>query len=329
MGHPRRMFEKGSVYFVTNRTAEGLPFVANAFIRLVTFGILAKACFRFPQIAISCWLFLANHYHSILITRGDPAVFKDFMNYVDGELAKAVVRWLGKRNYKVWAQRYNAARLLTPEAVLQQMSYAYTNPVKANLVARAKDWKGVSTYSTLFDSSDQKFKWVRPSKLSLLPNGAFSRKLCAYLVKKIEELPAPMFTLRVSPFAWKYCFPETSELSDEVLRERLLLLISAEEQQCALERKRDRRTVADPKLLAEQNPHKHYKPKKYGRRVFCISTCAELRREFIAVYRDFCERAQAAWRSLLRGDEQPNFPPGSYLPPSYPVASLLPAFTFR
>ncbi|HMO18502.1 MAG TPA: hypothetical protein PJ989_10470 [Oligoflexia bacterium] len=38
-----RRFEKGRVYLITKRTAEGLPFVATILINLFIYGIIARA----------------------------------------------------------------------------------------------------------------------------------------------------------------------------------------------------------------------------------------------------------------------------------------------
>jgi len=199
MGHPRRMFVHQGVYFVTNRVAEGLPFVPNEFINLLLWGILARAQEKYPSIVIAAWLFLSNHYHALLTVRGDPAELARFMNYVDGEIAKALCRLLGKHHCKVWAQRYHAAQLLTPETVLEQLTYLYTNPVVAGLVPSAQEWIGVSTLTPELLPTTTQYKFLPPSSLPRLKNKPFSGADLSRLLLWHEEAEGAQATLRVDP----------------------------------------------------------------------------------------------------------------------------------
>ena len=60
MPRHRRFFPKNTVYLVTNRTAEGLPFLPCPLMNLFLFGILAKARFYNPSVTISAFLFMAS-----------------------------------------------------------------------------------------------------------------------------------------------------------------------------------------------------------------------------------------------------------------------------
>lgn len=96
-----RKYSKGEVYFVTNRTAEGLPFVANLLINTFINGILARALVLHPGIELSAYLVMPNHYHLILVLNEGAEVLKSFMGYVDGELAKVINRFRGRCNQNV------------------------------------------------------------------------------------------------------------------------------------------------------------------------------------------------------------------------------------
>lgn len=329
MPHPRRMYEHKSVYFVTNRLSEGLPFVPNLYVNLVLIGIIARAIFRFPGISVCTLLFMTNHYHGIFVTNGDPAQFKDFMNYVDGEIAKVVVRFLDKRNVKVWAQRYHAAKLLTWEDVIKKIIYIYINPVQALFVKKASEWTGVSTYQAMFEEDETMYKWIKPSLLPKLPDAPFSQKLLTRLVDFISKLEAPSYLFRTTPFCWKECFEQTKNMTDAELRKKILEKISEEERECEKERKASKKSIVGIESLSTQNPHKYYKPKKFGRRVFCISSCEELRKQYIELYQEFCQKAKDAWQGYMKGFPftAALFPPGAYLPSGYSNASLLSVVT--
>lgn len=324
MGKPRRYFPTNTPYFVTNRLAEGLPFVANLYINLMLFGILARASYKYPGINICAFLFLANHYHMILVLRSDPQQLARFMNYVDGEIAKLVVRWLGKRNVKVWAQEYHAAVLLTAESTFQKMVYTFTNPVAANLVAKASEWFGCTSFYALEDRRPREYKWILPSLAPRLPNGRFKKQLVRKLLNRIEETEAPSYYLHIKPFDWMSCFADTCGRSEDEMKERLYAELYRAEMEAAQTRKREKKTVANRTLLEEQNPHKHYKPTKFGRRVFCISSDRELRIAFIALYKEFCEQAQAAYQAWCDGFIDVPMPHGMFAPARGPRGSILP-----
>jgi hypothetical protein len=328
MGHPRRYFPAGTPYFITNRLSEGLPFVANLYINLMLFGILARACFRFRAITVCAFLFLSNHYHMIVVLRGDGSQLAGFMHYVDGEIAKLVVRWLGRRNVKVWGQRYHAAPLLTAESVFQELVYTFSNPLKANLVARASEWDGCSSYSAFEDPTPKTYKWIRPSKAPLLPNSLFHKRIVRRLVEKLLETEAPSYTLNIEPFAWMACFPEMQTMSTASMKQRLYEALAKEEKRAEHTRKQEKRTVVGAAALAEQNPHKPYKPKKFGKRVWCISTCPELRKAFIELYAELCQLADEAYKKALGTFEHVRVPLGMFAPPRRPTGSILPLTAF-
>jgi hypothetical protein len=327
MGHPRRYYEHGSVYWVTNRLAEGLPFVPCNYINNLLYGILAKAHQRTPSVVSCGWLFLANHFHALLLTDGDPQDVAEFMNYVDGEIAKVVCRILGKRHYKVWAQRYNAARLLRAEDVMERMAYMYANPSTANLVESIEDWPGVSTWNEFIGGETRYYKRVKPSEIPRLPNGAMNKSLRRSLDEAVEEISRNSLPLQIDSFAWKHCFEASRELTNNELREDIIKRVRGFEQSSRRKRIKKKKSVVGAATLVQQNPHRSYKPKSFGRRVFCISSCPELRAEFIALYKDFCYRCEQVWKDWKAGSPEPSYPPGAFVPPQAPHANVLPFVT--
>jgi len=323
MGNPRRMFRQGDAAFVTNRLAEGLPFVPTLYINVLLFGILARACFKHPNIIICAWLFLGSHYHGLIVNRGSAEELRSFMNYVDGEIAKIVCKLLGRWNVKIWAQRYHYAPIETWDACLRQMSYLFLNPVVANLVAKASAYPGVSTYAWLTPGYRQEYIWVKPSLVTQLANGRFLRSTSKRLAAALKEMNLPSYGLPIHPFAWKECFSESSQLSDEQLKGELLTLLTEGEFEAERLRRKEGKTVCDLTHLVEQNPHRRYKSKKFGKRGLCISTCPEARAEYIRIYRDFCEKCIIAWHQAKVGYRDAAFPLGAFIPPQLPRGNQL------
>lgn len=324
MGRLPRYYRHGSACFVTNRLAEGLPFVPNTYVNALINGALARAASRTPGIIICAFGVMQNHYHLLLFIEGDEADMSNFLHDLDDELARIVKKLLGKRNVKVWAQRPHVAILGDKEAVIEKFGYCFLNPVEANFCARASEWIGVHSHRFLRQAAAETYKWVRTKKLKRLPNRAFTKKDVRRLYDHWQSLPGETFELKVNPFAWKGCFSESAILTDEQIAEEILLHLKNGEQLCQNRRKQERQKLADPEQLSCQNPHKYYKPTSYGRRVYCICTDPEARKQIIEAYKDFCEKCAQAWAAWKKGDFSVSYPPGAFLPPRRPPCSSLP-----
>ncbi|MBL7661373.1 hypothetical protein JNK13_01345 [bacterium] len=325
MGHPRRRYEHGGVYFITNRLAEGLPFVPNEYINRLILGVLSLAQEKCSDIAICALIFLQNHYHMVLVPQGDPARVKDFMNIFNGELAKMVCKLLGKRHVKIWAQRYHAAQILNAEACIKQLAYLYANPCSARVVNSIESWPGVSSWKALSEGKDieiiDSYKYIRSRYISKLPNKPFSQLEIEQLCKMLDDLPGRSRSIVFKPFAWKSAFIETKLLSNQTLKETLVTGLHTLEKE-RIKAGSPKFKLSDSKLLSLQNPYKFYKPKEFGLRVICISTCLELRKSFIQLYKDFCEKCSVAWEQWRLGNYSFTYPSGAYLPTSFPRSSI-------
>lgn len=318
----RRMFLNRSVYFVTNRTAEGLPFVPNAYINALLKGVLARAMHKYPGVVVSHFLFLPNHYHGVLVTKEEPSEIRNFMNYVDGELAKLIARILNKRHYKVWSAPYHAALLATPDSVIEKIAYTYLNPVAPHFIRKAEEWRGVSSWQAFVSGTAETAKWIRPKYVGPLPNAQFTARSIRSLMDGLEDLPCPSYNLNFEPFAWKECFSETRASSNEQLRNDILVRIREGEGRYERERRTKKINVIGAEAMAQQNVHKRYKPAKFGRRVYCICSCPVLRKQLIEMYREFCNKCEAAWNAWKRGEFGAKYPPGAFLPPRPPPANV-------
>ena len=323
MGNPRRHYRHNDLCLVTNRLAEGLPFVPNAYMNAILYGALARASARNPGIVICAFTFIQNHYHLIVHIHTDAEEMANFLHDLNDELAKIVKKLLGKRNAKIWGQRTHVAIIGNFGAAIKEFGYCFLNAVKANLAERAKDWIGVNSYRFLFSQEPEDYKWVRTAKLQRLPNKEFTKRDLRRLHNRWINQPAPSYTLYVNPYSWKNLFDDSRKLSNDQIRDLILTQVAAGETQCAKERTQNNLGTANPEALSLQNPHKYYVPKKFGRRVHCICTEPEIRQELIEEYKAFCETCAAVWRAWKKGDFTAKYPPGAFLPPRPPLASAL------
>ena len=324
MGHQRRYYQHHSVCMITNRLAEGLPFVPNDFINALLIGALARASARNPGIVICSYTFLQNHYHLVVFINTDELEMASFLHDLDDEIAKITKKILGKRNVKIWAQRPHVAVIGDFQAVINQIAYSLLNAVTANFCRKASEWIGLTSFPFLFDQTPTSHKWVRTGSIGTLPNAPFSKRSVNRLKLHWENSPGKYFTLSVQPYCWKGQFSESRNISDEQLLDRILTQVAEGELLAEKIRKKEKCNLCNTQQLALQNPHKQYKPKKYGRRVYCICTDPELRKQMIALYSAFCTKCADVWTSWRRGNLSAKYPPGAFIPSRSPLASLLP-----
>lgn len=140
MTAPRQVLS-GSTYLVTRRCSERRFFLrpsaqTNAIFRYV----LAAIAERY-EILLHAFCVLSNHYHLVLT---DPhGRLPEFHRDLDGLVARAMNRLLGRRESFWDPDSYSAVRLEDPGAVLAKVAYVLANPVAAGLVRRASEWPGL------------------------------------------------------------------------------------------------------------------------------------------------------------------------------------------
>ena len=66
------------------------------------------------------------------------------------------------------------------------------------------------------------------------------------------------------------------------------------------------------KRLESQAINAPHTPKKFGKRMICLSSLIELRREFISWYKGLCAQASHAYRTWKAGNRNILFPPGMF-----------------
>ncbi|HMO16842.1 MAG TPA: hypothetical protein PKA63_03205 [Oligoflexia bacterium] len=318
-----RKFAKGEVYFVTNRVAEGLPFVPNALINTFLNGILARSLSLHPEIDLCGYVFMGNHYHLVIVLNGGGEVLKSFMEYLDGEIGKFINRFRGKSNQNVWAKTYDAQVILTPEAVMQKLKYMYLNPVSAGLIDSIEKYPGLSSWKSMIKDKERSYRFLGSAGLSKLPYGPLPKKTMCSIIR--DKFKSSKFTdknfLRIKPFAWVKCFSSFKDTDPLLLKEELISDIKEEE--IRIRRKKSERPTPGAQALISQCFHKRFKSKKYQKRSPCISTCMLLREEYLEEYRDFVQRCKIAYLKYKENFTQVNWPPGAFPPTKVPMASLI------
>lgn len=300
-----RRKSRGQVYFITARVRKGLPFVARQSVERVLLGILARAQGLY-KVQICAYVFMGNHYHMIIT--GQSCHISPFMNYIQGNIAKAMQRLIP--NYYdgwFWEDRYKEQLLLTVEDVISKMSYIYLNPVRARLVDKAGEYPGINSYKSLLKGKHSILaKWIPIRQLRELPVG-YNRAEDIGITAKFLNSSTEYGELRVEPFAWFSSFRE--ELNAELITQRLLEHVKQEELIYDT-------SAIGAKKLRMQSSRKHYIPESRGRTPYLICCDKELRIAEIGSYQTFCSLCRQAW-ALIKKGLKAIWPKGAYLPSVY------------
>lgn len=298
------------VVHITNRTREGLPFIARIFMQLIILGIMARGQ-RLYNVQICHFLWMMNHYHIILAGRGKQ--ISPFIGYVQGETAKAVRRLtylFGERATNVWESRFKEQKICTANDVIRMISYSYLNPVKAGLVSKAIKWKGCSSLKMyLTGSYSYTAAWLPIREMKKLPLHVLHKMDIEY-VKAFKEKAKEKDILRITPNIWKRYFSESKNWSDSYILKQILLSIKHGEELS----KKVHGSFMGMKQVQSQAVNKHFVPEKRGITPFLICGDEELRIEEILSYKAFCKASKEAYKKWKQGIYSASYIYGAYRP---------------
>lgn len=145
-----RMSIPGATYLVTRTTVMSLFLLAPS----QTVNEIMEYCIAWAArgrgILVHAVSVQSNHFH--LVVTDTQGRLSDFMQELNRSAARCLLayyreRFPDRRLDAVWthAQSFNATQLITSNAVLDEIVYTLTNPVKDGLVSDFCDWPGFNT----------------------------------------------------------------------------------------------------------------------------------------------------------------------------------------
>jgi len=312
MGHPLRLFLPGLVYEVTVRTAnEQLLLRPGPEVNEIILGILGRALFLYPAVALHAFCYLSDHGH-LLISATNAEAMAAWLGYVNGNIAREMNRLLG-RSGPFWGRRARVIPVVDDDAVVGRLAYILGQGCKEGLVASPRDWPGASSTPGLLGDMTLEGTW-------------FDRDL-ATRAHRVGKEPGPRqfttrYSIKLSPLpSWSHL--ERSVLTAE--HERMVAEIE-------LRTARDNlsRGVSPLGRAAVLRADPNSRPAVPARTPApcCHASHARTRSAFVAVYRSFCAAFRLASKALRRvaasalappAALSQEFPPGSFPPPSRPV----------
>ncbi len=147
MSRPEPYIPPGTTVETTTRTLCGMFLLpATRYFAKIVVGFLARAQEKYPvardPVAIHFGVLLSNHGHLIL-TPEDREQLADFMEFVNGNIAREALALVGEWDEKCWGDRYHPIPITSePEALEERLRYALAHGVKEGLVEQVTDWEG-------------------------------------------------------------------------------------------------------------------------------------------------------------------------------------------
>lgn len=295
-----RFIPAGSLVEVTSRTSGGQLLLRPCpELNERILGILGRALVLYP-LELHAFAFLSNHWHA-LVTVADAQRLSDFLQYVNGNVAKAAQEihdWDGN----VWGRRPQTIVVADDAAAEDRYRYILAHGAKEGLVANPLDWPGVSSARALALGETLVGRWRnRTREARLARSGAVSP----------EEVTTTYPILLAALPSWRSLADadrqaKTRALVEEIEAEAKIrhpnpLGLAAICSQDPLERHRIVRRLA-PKVHAAL---------EYSRNLFLAA-----RSDFINAYRDAARALAAAAADLAAGFPSGAFPPRPPLSPA-------------
>ena len=164
----------GEVYYVTDTVVDWMDIFTRPIYRHIIIESL-KYCQTEKGLLIYAWVFMSNHMHMIVGSGGENKVsdiLRDFKKFTSKEILRTLqvessesrrdwmlnrFEYAGKnnkkiKNYRFWQEGNEAQEIFLNDYFNQKLNYIHENPVKAEIVNRAEDYR----YSSAIDWSGGK-----------------------------------------------------------------------------------------------------------------------------------------------------------------------------
>jgi len=150
-----RISRDSQALFITAVTKDRLPVFRTDAIRVVTCKALEQAR-NSGQFLIFAYVIMPDHLH--LLTNC-PSTSADVLRYVKGLTGRRVIdylkeqgyesslaklrheQWKRKHTHSLWQQEKNVLSIFSEAMFMQKVNYIHLNPVRADLVERAIDYR--------------------------------------------------------------------------------------------------------------------------------------------------------------------------------------------
>jgi len=144
MARPLRIEYSSSVYHITGRGNERQGVFLDGADRITFLKLVHQVCDRFNWLC-HAYCLMTNHYH-LLVETIDPTLSRG-VQQLNGVYTQAFNRHHGRVGH-LFQGRFKAILVEKDAYFLELCRYVVLNPVRANMVQSAKDWKWSSYCAT-------------------------------------------------------------------------------------------------------------------------------------------------------------------------------------
>jgi REP element-mobilizing transposase RayT len=153
----------GEIYFVTDTVVDWVDIFSRPVYKHLVIESL-QYCQKEKGLLIYAWVLMTNHLHMIVGTNGIYKVsdiMRDFKKFTSKEIIRTLQtentesrkEWMlnrfeyaGKndnriKNYRFWQEGNDAQAIYFNDYFNQKLNYIHENPVKAEIVNRAEDYR--------------------------------------------------------------------------------------------------------------------------------------------------------------------------------------------
>jgi hypothetical protein len=265
----------------------------------------------------------ATHIHLVLVVI-NPDHVEAFFRHFKTDSAHMINGLLGRNKRTLWCKGYDSPIILSPKRALTAIAYLYSNPAKDNLETSIDRYPGFSSWK-MFQSGKLTRQWKRLRRPQFKAITRDANNLRGY-TKLTEELVAAsdeVQTFTLEPNAWMEAFGYNSPEQQREINEQLIGRIRLLEERAEKKRGREKKHVFGRERLLKQIFDTSYRPRRNGRRMWCLSEKRSIRVEFIRFFKALMQRARAVRMRWKMGEMSVPYPPGLY-PPSMPkLANVL------
>ncbi len=299
---------------ITTRTICGFHLLpATRHFARIFAGVLGRAEEKYPGMRIHAAAAVSTHYHLIL-TPKDADHLADFMEYVNGNLAREAGRIIGWHG-SFWADRYHLIPISPePEALIERLRYVLSHSVKENLVARVSEWEGLHCAQALIDGKPLAGIWYDRENEYEARRQAARRAARRGTAEEEVDRGAFMIPCQVK-FAPLPCW-EGLPLS--TVRKKVAKMVAEIEVTAELWREEVGKEPLGMDRIRNQDPLTRPVKIKRSPKPLCHAASAEMRERVRLAYRSFVAMFREASLKLKFGDVLGAvFPKGSF-PPGLP-----------
>ena len=282
--------------------------VNNAKLEERILGYLAKYVEKHGVI-LHAFVLMGNHYHMVarfpLANRS--AFFKDFNARLAESVRELVPEFIGG---PLLERRFTPQVLPLDSDVENYLLYCALQPVHHGLTERFSEYPSYNSFSDATAGKSRDLELLNQAKYN-----AARRRVGAKA--KIKDFTT-VYTLTYTRL------PGYEHLSANEYKALMLSKIEQRRVEILKERRKEGKGFLGAKLVKKTRPGTlPRRTKKGGMRPLILTSCAEIRSEFVSWYVKVVGWYRAASQRYLAGERDVEFPPGTYKPPG-PFVALEP-----